>query len=431
MRAARRAGVMLLAALAVAACGEELPTEAGGGLLPTGLVRTFSVVLEPDDYLVSDTSLAVYGEPYEVPWGLVAETFEGVLSANIVARMPVMPRAISVINASGVLETDTMPTIESVNVVLRMDTLANTDGASPMQLQVHHIGERWDPASATWTMRVDTTGDRQSWAQAGGTRAGLAGTGLWTRGDSVVMIPVDTSALRIWRDTADIGRGALVSAATGNSRLRIRSMQLRVAYTSELNMDTTVVMTSDVGNRTFVHTPAQAGATGRPRVGGVPVWRSFLTLKPGLDTVTVPCPDVPGCRLRLSEVSINRATLELVPVPAPPGFALEDSLRVQARSVLVSEGVPLVRSPVGDIAGISVGSYPPGRGALPATLQLTVTDLVRGLAQAAVDDPRFRRPPPYLALLPLPEQGTFGLAEFQSRPRLRLVLTVVSENQLR
>jgi hypothetical protein len=191
---------------------------------------------------------------------------------------------------------------------------------------------------------------------------------------------------------------------------------------------------------TFVHQPpVEAG--GALVVGGVPTWRSFLhfkerldTLLVHLDTLSAPCPRGPGrCTLRLGQVSVNFAGIELYPQTPPAGHAPVDTLIIDPRTVLPTAGVPIARAPV----GVSVGQaakVAPSAFSTGRKVEVPVT----GLVLAMVGDSTARaNAPRTLALLGYPEAGSFGVATFGSlssgarAPRLRLILSVTSEVQLR
>jgi hypothetical protein len=427
MRRTISALALVVAAGTLSACGEELPTEVGAGLLPGGTVSSIEVVLDPSRFLVSDTAFSGFGAPSGVAFTVIADRLQGVLNSNVLARFQPIPRSITVRDAAGTgTRPDTIPILQGGRLVLRIDTMRSTAPAGGAPLRLYRVAEEWDRATANWQMRVDSPGTQRPWAQPGGTRGALVSQAVWTGGDSVVFA-VDTVTLRSWSDTLDLGRGALVVAEGAGTRLVSPGLALRFDMRSPLQPDTVVVLAQEVTSRTFVYNPSPALTAGQPLVGGTPGWRTFMQLRDRLDTLSVPCPGQPGCMMRLGDASISRASLLLDRVPAPPGFALEDTLRIVATTVLVSDRVPLVRSPLGETVGLSRETESPQRPT--GTAEVAITELVRRLArapEAGVD-----RQTPFLALLALTDGQTFGNAAFAPGARLRLIITVGQETQLR
>jgi hypothetical protein len=101
------------------------------------------------------------------------------------------------------------------------------------------------------------------------------------------------------------------------------------------------------------------------------------------------------------------------------------------RELLVTNFVPLERSPLGDVLGVMVRGAPASRfeeGAATTRVEVPITDYVRAVVADTAIGPR---PGPHLALTSAAEGDLFGVATFGSRPVLRLVLTVATELQLR
>jgi hypothetical protein len=167
-------------------------------------------------------------------------------------------------------------------------------------------------------------------------------------------------------------------------------------------------------------------------VGGLPAWRTLLQFRTGLDSLTVPCPDGPaGCRVSLAQTSVTHAALLLRPTTPPAGYATEDSVHIGVRLLLVDPLAPLNRSPLGDVAGLMERAVPRARVLDPgaAPLEVPITDFILAMTRDSAQVPE--RPLPYVALLSTVEGGAFGFATFEPAPRLRLILTVATELQLR
>ncbi|HEY0304226.1 MAG TPA: hypothetical protein VGC44_04595, partial [Longimicrobiales bacterium] len=172
------------------------------------------------------------------------------------------------------------------------------------------------------------------------------------------------------------------------------------------------------------------------RVGGVPSWRTMLGLRPELVNLSFPCPGVTGCQINLRDAHINRAELLLQPTTRHAGFLPEDTMFIQVRTLLVSPGVPLERSPVGvDVCGqvaaclrkglAAPGFFLPQSGTTVAPVAFDVTSYMIALLDDEVAEEN--RPPFALTLLIPNEPTTFGFATFAQGPRLRLVLTAPVE----
>jgi hypothetical protein len=424
-RCRTRALVALLAPL-LGACGDESPTEAGGPLLP-GEIRTFEVILEPGRYLLADSAFAGYGVVADADYLVVANDFDGVVDAHALARFGI-PRSISVVDSLGVQRTDSMAAYVRGEIVVVIDSATSTAG--PVDLEALRTAEAWDPPSTTWQLRVDTGDVELPWTQPGGTVGASIDVQTWAGAvaDSIVRFAVDSATIAAWRDTADHGRGALVRAVSSDVRLRVTDVYLEIEARPSVHLDTLVTVTIRPPDPTFVYDPPVPTVSPTPYVGGITAWRTFLLLRARLDTLRVPCPDQPACTLPMSDAAINYAALLLEPAASPPGFAVEDSLGIVARLALDVPGVPLVRSVLGGFAGQLPQQLPADRfTAGAATVELPITDYLRLAATDTAD----AAVPQRIVLLPGTQSGTFGYASFLAMPRLRLVLSVASELQLR
>ena len=422
--------LLLLTGLSLTACTEETPTDVGDDLLPSGAVRTFEVILEPGDFIEYDTTFTGYTRAQDAPFGLIANRFEGVLDANLLIRMAQPLRVINVRNAAGTIVPDSNPNYFAGRLVVRIDTL-RTDSDPPVRFSAFRTAEEWD-FSATWTLRVDTGNVRRTWATPGGTRGPLVDTASWTAGDSLIF-DLDSATIAEWRDTANLARGAIVVAETNGARVRVSSAAFRLQARSSLRPDTILDFDVAASMSVFIYNPEAPPATGQLRVGGVTSWRSIIRLRSDLRNMTFPCPDTPGCQIRLDQAHINIAQLLLQPAAAPPGFVPEDSSLMHARTLLVASSVPLQRSPIGQLICPAVllrcgallradwFAQPPSPERVTVDLTSYIAPLVA--ADTEVDD----RPSSTITLLSSAEPFTFGFAAFEPGPRLRLVLTAAVE----
>lgn len=430
-------GLALGCAVAVG-CADEDPTSVGGPLLPGGSVRTYELILDADDFLASDTTLSGFATPSLAGFRALAGDFDG-LQANALVRFSPPPGAVLYTDTAGVARLDSMPTFLDGRVLVKIDTL-RSQAAGPVRLELYELAEEWDPRSASWTLRVDSGQVQLPWAVPGGTAAALLDTATWDPdGADSVSFAIDSATAARWADTTDMTRGALIRVTTPDARLISPVTLLRLKARPSARPDTVVESTVGVIGGTFVADPIPPPGSAL-RVGGLPSWRSFLRFQ-RLDTLALPCPGEPagsGCVLRLDEAKINYAALVLQPRAAPPGLAPEDSLRVDARAVLVAPSVPLERSPLGSLASVFASdAVEPSvfqAGATPGTIEVPLTRFVGILAAGDADDGT--APPSMLALYSGSEGGAFGLGSFDgiegaAPPRLRLIVTIATQVEIR
>lgn len=419
--------VVVAAALTAAACGEEGPTTVGGDLLPPGSVRTFEVLLDPGRFMVLDTAFAGYVEPADVTFMIVAEDFEQSLDAHALAQFTI-PGAITVRDTAGVNRVDSNPTFIGGRLIVRLDTL-NTVGTRPIELRLSTLAERFDPGSATWTQRIDSGTVELPWSEPGGTRGVVVNSAMWDGEADSLVIDVDSATIALWEDTAT-AHGALLDAVTSDVRVRIQSLLLEADARPSIREDT--VVTVDIGPTDFtsVIDPLLQPVSATPRVGGVPAWRTYMRMKARLDTLTLPCPDgsPAGCTLRLGDAAVTLATLVFEPVDPPPGHVPTDSLLLGVREVIVTDDVPLARSPLSTAAGLMQRRLPAERFATgEEPVEVPLTEYLRAIvADTATTTPVSE----WIAVLPLTEGAQFGFVQFAPLPRLRIVLTIASRLNL-
>jgi hypothetical protein len=418
--------VPLAAALLAAGCGQEEPTGVGGGLLPAEVIRTFEVVLEPAQYLVADTAFGLYSEPADADFLILANRYQGALDSRILARF-ILPTTLSFPDSLGVVRPDSAPGYFAGEIVLAIDT-TGASTAPPARVALFRSTQDWDAGSATWTLRVDTPGARLPWNQPGGSPGVLVDTASYSATSDSVRLRVDSATLAIWRDTTNQQRGAVITVETQGARLRSSTPLLHLQARPSIRRDTVVTASVQATQRTFIFQPDPGDSTSVPRVGGTPAWRTFVRLRDRLDTVTVACPGEPNCRVRLSEAQINRAALQLQPLPSPAGFDPEKDIQATAHFVLPTPTVPLHRSALTD--PVSISDTIPRSSFLAAgapVIELGVTDLILAVVREPTDTTEFR--PTHFALLPAGTR-TFGFGTFASLPALRLVISIAKELQL-
>lgn len=426
----------------LAGCTQETPTEIGGPLLPGTDVRTFEVILEADQFLQNDTAFSGYAQAFDANFLLLARNFEGVVDANTLIRFGRPPGSLQVRDSAGTVRPDTLPRYPTGALVIRIDT-ARSRG--PATLALYRTAENFDAGTATWTVRSDTGGVPELWQTPGGTRGDLLVSAEWQPGVDSLLLALDSAQIAAVTDTAEAARGALITldqaSGPGGSRLRIGGAILRLAARSSIRPDTVIEVNVDVTTATFIFTPDPPTVASAARVSGVPAWRSILTFSDDLRDLRVPCPSLPApCSLRLGDLHVNLADLLLRPTASPAGFSPEDSIRVVARLSIEGADIPLERSPVADASGcvdlfnrcVSRSAAAPARfvtGDTGPEVAVNVSPIVAAM-MADTATAGANRVSRRISLHAVPiEAASFGFGSFLPGARLRLILTVTSEQQ--
>lgn len=425
---------LLALGAALTGCGDEDPVGIGRELVPGGEVRTFEVVLDAAEFLVSDTALAGFSRPATAGFVKVAEDAGGIVDAHGLYRFGPTPIALVVDVTPDSVAVDSTLTYPSATLVLRVDTTLS-EAPGEVQLELLRTTQEWHPASAGWELRVDTAGARLPWAEEGGSGEPVS-SGVWSPGVDSITFAVDSQTVALWTDTTSASRGALVRALAAGTDLRITSGALRLDARPSVRPDTLIPVTVATVAATFVYQPTLA-PTDDLRVGGIPAWRTFLDVGALLAAVRVPCADPSlDCIVPLADATIGYAAVVLTPTEGAAGFRPEGDLTLEARPVLRGS-LPLVRSPLGRVVGrVTVAADSLEAGDAP--IEMPITSFVRDLLGTSPDgdDADDDAPPSRLALASLPESATFGLATFSGSggaapPRLRLVVTVASPLEIR
>jgi hypothetical protein len=421
--------------LVLGACADEDPTTVGGDLLSGGTVRTIETIFDASRFLEMDTAANGFTRPSLAEFMTVARRAAGTLDAHTLYRFGPFPKSVAYRTAVGdTAKVDTLPRFVSGRVVIKLDSL-HFAGTKPIRLELYRTAQKWDPATATWQLAIDSIGERSSWTQPGGTPGTLVDTTTWAGTDSITF-NVDSATIAAWMDTTNFARGAILVATTDGARMRLARPLLRLKARPSPRPDTLVdAVTSAL--ETFVFDPP-APASSDLRVSGTPAWRSFLRFVQSLDTVRVGCTPTPADCVRLRDATINYAALQLKPVTTPGAFLPEDSLGITAWPVFESPIVPLTRSPLsaapigGLRALIPPSAFVSGSG---EAVELPVTTFFANLVAQRADTAA--APTRTLALLGSLESRYFGFASFGSRenaaaaPKLRVIVTVSSQVEIR
>jgi len=412
---------LMACAVVLAGCTQDSPLSVGDVLLPGESIRTFEVILEPEQYLVYDTAFGLYSEPEDANFVLFARGYGGALTSRALVRYDI-PRTITVRSTGDTLKVDSLPRYFSASIRLTIDTVAST---RPVTFEAFFPTQRWDRATATWTHRIDSTGVRLAWAVPGGSPSAVRATAV-SNGDSAVLV-FDSATVAILRDTTDSNDGLLIGVQNQGARVRTLLPSLTVRARSSIR--DTIVEQVLAPVRTFIFTPQLGSTHTALRVGGTPQWRGVLKLRERLDTVTVPCPDRPNCRVKLGDLSLNSASLRLQPVPSPAGYDLEGDIDIAVHALIPDPLVPLQRSPLSEALTFTTAAIPKSSFLAPnaPVVDLPLTSVLR-VVLAGPDAADFV--PSSLALLPAGGSATFGVAQFQAMPRMRLVVSLARELKL-
>ena len=428
-------GLMALGTWPFFACQEEITTALDGGLIPVGAV-TVEVTLPFHEFAVDLEAWGGYGQPYQLPKGILARAYQGSLDARVLNSWNPYPVTASVRDSTGSVRTDSLLTFVGGRIVARFDTITSVlDG--PVTLSIGRLPRNWDYRSAAWTVAVDSVGDRQLWTEEGAGPVTPLSTAVWdpATGDSAVF-EIDSAGVALFADTADLEKGVRLDAVTEGVRLDLTGLTYILSTRPSIHTDTIVELGVGSGSRTFVYQPVPEAPEGEIRVGGAPAWRAVFTMNmpTSLDGPPELCQLV-QCPLALTPESLISASLVLTTQAPPPAFQPTDSLRLDVRPVLEPSRLP--KSPLGSsLAGtFGVQLIPEHFGAeAGAEVEIPLGGYIVNLvAQNTGLDVEV---PLTLALLSLFEPLSLYFAAFEgpdspAGPELRLILTLADVVRVR
>ncbi|MBW3570808.1 MAG: hypothetical protein KY467_06865 [Gemmatimonadetes bacterium] len=413
-------GLFAAFAATAAACSDETPTFSGPGSFPPGsIAATREVILPAASFFRVLGSFSGYSDASDASYLVVANQFEGELNAHALARFRGFPRTVTYVR-NGATRTDSTFTIAESRLVLGVDTLAVA--GAPFTLQVWEAAQRWDPATATWTLAVDSAGDRVPWTEPGGTRGALLGEATYPAagGDSLV-VPLSAAAYQRLADT--LSHGVVLTVAETGARVEFSDVLVRIGVRPDsASPDTIVRFTAGSGTeRVTVYTPEQPDAPpGTVGVGGIRSARTLLELNldqrvPGC-AATETCADVP-----LSQVQLNQVAVLLRPAAVPRGFAALNRVPLALRLVVEPE---LGRvAPLGQTSLDRDVSFARG----DTLLALPVTALTNSL----IANDSLPRTFALVSELPgVDSPPTFGVLFLDPDARLRIVYTLPARRPL-
>ncbi|MDP2955772.1 MAG: hypothetical protein Q8N53_05075 [Longimicrobiales bacterium] len=432
MKMAMLLGLVTLGSIA---CGERTPTSVDPDLLalhPT----TVEVRLSWEEFGSNLEVFGGYGSLNQLGTGFVAHAFGGALEARTLVRFADLPRVATVTDTTGTSRTDTLLTLRSGRVVVFLDTL-NSVADGPVTLELGAVRQRWDAATATWAMAVDSTGEALAWAEPGGGPVIRVATAVWdpaAPGDSVVFA-LDSAKVEIWRDTSAVNQGALLGLVTAGARLKVNNVILRARVRPSVRPDTLVDLAGTREALTFLYTPEPGPPGSDVRVGGAPAWRTVLDITvPARLTGPASLCAAAGCPVELTPTRVNYAALVLSSRRTRSGFHPSDSLGLDVRAVHERSSMP--KSPLGPSL---VGAYGKrvGPGLFAAEegteVEIPITAFVRAILEG--DSVGGFPPPRSLVLLSAFEPSSLTFASFfgpgtARAPVLKLIVTAGRSVQL-
>lgn len=413
-------GLLAALALAAGACADETPTLSGEDQFPPGSIPvTREVIIPASEFIRSLGSFSGYTRAADAPYVVLANQYEGALSAHALTRFTGFPATVSYVR-NGATRQDSLFTYTDSRLVLGVDSAAVA--GAPFTVQVWEAVERWDPFSASWTMAVDTAGDRTPWTEAGGTRGALIAQQTLTdaSADSLVITLPGAAVERLADSTSN---GIVLTIAETGKRVELADMLLRAAVRPDsASPDTTILVTVRPGAfRTTVYTPEQPDAPpGTFAVGGIRSARTLLELD--LEQTVPGCAEGETCaEVPLSEVQLNQVAILLRPATVPSGFGALNGVPLALRQVAEPE---LGRvAPLGQTSLDRDATFAPGDTVvvLPITAltaTLAANDSIPRTFALVSELPQIDAPP------------TFGAAFFDPAPRLRIIYTLRARRPL-
>jgi hypothetical protein len=426
-------GLFPAALMVLGGCGKESPTSVGA-TLAQGDVRTFEVILDAADFLVSDTTYDNFEPPGGVPFLLAANQFEGSFSAHTLLKYE-LPTRFTYTDTTDNSFTDTLPHFTGGTVVMYIDTTAEQPAAGT-GFSLYRLTEPFDTGSVSWTTRIDTGSVNTPWTQPGGTTGALLDTTSMSADVDSIVFHVDSSTTVLMTDTANPFPGLLVETAPG-ARVRFSSSKLVVDARPTAKPDTIVTLATGQQSVFIYDTVPPPPGDSLLRVGGIPGWRTvlrFQQLENAQVNLGADC-GMASCVRAMKDLLINYAAVQFTPHFAG-GFRPEAPFLVDVLAVLESPGVPLVRAPLSP----SPGGVSGGTGVTLTTdpftaapqdngpVEIPITIFLRNLTSsstAAADRHAA------MAVAPINPSSAFGYGEFMSvntseAPKLRLIVSVIN-----
>ena len=428
----------MLCAGALAGCREKVATAPDLGFLQVN-PRTVEVLFPYEDFVDEVQVFGGYGSAVDLGHGVVALDFGG-MNARTLVHLEDFPTTAQVPGTDGVTRTDSDLTFVGGRVLLVFDTVDATP-LFPVDVELFDVREEWHAPTVTWEVAVDTAGDRRPWTQPGGGPSTLLGRATFDAfiGQQVdddalvdtVSIVIDAAAVAALGDPASGTTGLLLAAAEPAVFLRLLDMQLFLTTVPGTRPNTVLELPVGMVDLSFMVDPVPEAPVGWLRVGGVPSWRSVITMTiPRTVEGTADLCGTVGCQVDLTEVDVNLAELVLTTRRTEAAFQPQETTRMDVRRVLNADLLP--KSPLGETLVPLVRILSPELfSELAGTpVFLAVTDLVREiLSQAAETD---TGPDASVVLFSIVEPNMIGFASFEGvggagAPALRLLYTIAND----
>ncbi len=388
---------------------------------------TIEVLVPFADFVQEVNIVGGYGSSSDLGSGVVAKDFNG-FSAKTIVRFNPYPESVELGGSTSGLK------FIGGRVVLAFDSVQGPTGEA-IGLQLSATQQAWDSKTVTWEVAVDTVDDKTSWVQPGAGSSVLVGSGdldSHLAGDSVksfasISIDVDSATVAAWGGEGSYSQGMVVASTDPATRLNLWDAQLILKAIPLINADTIVEIPIPVSALSFMVDPMPTNPGGWLRVGGLPAWRSVITMKlPEQVKGSVEICGNSGCLFDISKSQLNLAELILTTRKTEAGFKPTTPLAIQIRSVLSPSSLP--KSPLGDPIGLQQGVLVQPKffdNEEGEQIFFSLTDLL-GFSDG--DSPRTFTSNTF-ALLSSDEGSTLDFASFQGSdhsgfPVLRLILTV-------
>jgi hypothetical protein len=428
MSVPRGALALSLAMGVVAACTERGPSGLDDAQLPEPPV-TITLQLSWAEFGSNLQVFGGYGRVDDMSVTTVAKAYGG-MDARTLVSFEQFPTGTQVRDSSNNLVTDTALTYIDAYVVVRFDTLASTN-TDTVNLTFHETVESWDAQSASWTHAFNVPGAQRTWSVPGGGATLPIRSFTWNRsaGRDSAQFFLDSAQIRRWRTGPDSVRSGRLDLDSDGHRLKVSFAALRLVATSAFDPDTIIELTVPTTRATFIYDPVAAPPADGFRIGGAPAWRTVLDIAlPSVLNGPQELCDAAGCPFALAPTNVTYAAIGLRTRRPPDAFAPTDTITVDARAVLSPTALP--KSPLGvSVVGVNGSTFAPAlfgpqEGSL---VDVPITAFVQSVLRGP--DEAGRPPSTTLAILSLPEPGTFSFAEFfgpgsgVNEPVLKLVIT--------
>jgi len=430
-----RARALIVSCLCVApvllvACEEQSPVGVGDGPLP-GEPVTIEVTIPWSQFADSLEVFGGYGSPEDLGQGVVALQYEGLLDARTLLRFGDYPDTASVRDSTGTIRPDFDLTYFGGQLVMRFDTVASTNGATPITIALGRTTTEWDATTASWEYAVDTINDQRPWPEAGGGPVTAVDTAVWdpATGDTAVF-QLDSATIAAWSNPSDLTAGARVEVLDPGFRMQFRGATLRLNARPSIRPDTVIDIAAFVDEVTFLYTPFPTPPPDGVRIGGAPAWRTVLNvaIPQTLDGIPELCALV-ACPHTVDPGEISFAALLLTSRATESAFQPSDSIRLDVRPVFDRASMP--KSPLGTslVEGDLGRAVPPEAfGSAPGqSIEIPFTTFARDLLRGVDEEGNLA--PNTLALLSVFEPFSISFASFEGpgspgEPALKIVLTI-------